>query len=319
MKLREWSVATTFLLVAIGLQPPATAATHRSPKLTVSPTKLAAATKCDRSLSTGKARRAVLLVHGTGATPEEAWAWNYEIALRKVGYGVCTVTLPERAFANLATSAQYVAYAARVAYRRSAMPIAIIGHSQGGLLSVWVARFWPDIARNTSDVISLAGPLRGTALASSLCLLGSCAEVAWQQRRGSDFVNALNKAPYPPHVAHTSIGTLQDEIVFPQPEASTLGRGSTVMVQDLCPGRVVDHGLLLADAVAYRLVLDALRHRGPARPARVDRAVCSQTTLPGTDLSASLGFAQTIVALSLGLLNVTRWLAAEPPVPAYAR
>ena len=306
------------LLVLVGGIPPQASASE-SPKLNVSRSTLAAATHCDRSLSTGATRRAVLLVHGTGATPDEAWGWNYEIALRKAGYGICTVRLPKRAIVDLGLSAQYVAYAARVAYRRSDRKIAIMGHSQGGLLSMWVARFWPDVARNTSDVISLAGPLRGTDLASSLCALNSCAKVAWQQRRGSRFVKAFNRAGTPRGVAQTSIGTLHDEVVFPQPRASTLTRGSTIMVQDLCPGRIVDHGLLLADAAAYRLVLDALRHRGPARLRRVDPTVCSQITLPGTDPTASLGFAQTILALSIGLLNAAEWVSAEPRIPAYAR
>lgn len=260
----------------------------------------------------------VLLVHGTGSTPAEAWGWNYEIALRKEGYGVCTVRLPHRALTDLGTSARYVAYAARVAYRRSERKIVIIGHSQGALLAHWVPRFWPDIARHTSDVIGLAGPLHGTALASTLCLAKRCAVVAWQMRRGADFVRSFNEARAPAGVALTSLGTLNDEIVNPQPAASRVRNGSTIMVQQVCPGRVVDHGLMLADAVAYALVLDAIRHPGPARVVRIDPKACREITLPGTDPIASLGLANTAMALSLGLLNATRWTDREPAVPSYA-
>jgi len=292
------------------------AAAADSPTLTEPRAQLAAATHCALA---GATRRTVLLVHGTGSTPDEAWGWNYSIALRHLGYGVCTVTLPDRGTVKLGRSAEYVAYAARVAYQHSDRKIAIMGHSQGGLLAAWVVRFWPDIARHTADLVALSGPVRGTQLANTLCAAGECSTISWQHRRGSRFVRAFNRAPAPMGVAQTSIGTLQDEIVFPQPQASTISGGTTIMVQSLCPARIVDHGLMLADAAVYRLVLDALQHRGPARLDRVDRSVCSQTTLPGTDPAGSVGFANTLVGLMLGLFNATQWVSAEPAPPAYAR
>lgn len=304
------------LTVLLGGFIPKAATADSSPVLTEPRSELAAATHCDLA---GATRRTVLLVHGTGSTPEEAWGWNYSIALRDLGYGVCTVTLPKRATVYLGRSAQYVAYAARVAYRHSDRKIAIMGHSQGGLLAAWVVRFWPDVARHTADLISLAGPVRGTQLANTLCAAGECSTISWQHRRGSRFVRAFNRAPAPRGVAQTSIGTLQDEIVFPQPQASTLSGGTTIMVQSLCPVRLVDHGLMLADAAVYRLVLDALQHRSPAKVERVDRSVCSQTTLPGADPTGSVGFANTLVGLMLGLFDATQWVAAEPAPPAYAR
>lgn len=30
----------------------------------------------------------VLLIHGTGATPEKAWSWSYQLALSKAGCGI---------------------------------------------------------------------------------------------------------------------------------------------------------------------------------------------------------------------------------------
>lgn len=312
------AILVAVLLAIAGAASP-TAAVSAPPEPTIPETQLEAATACDQSLTEGTATQAVLLVHGTGSTPTESWSWNYGIALRRAGYGVCTVTLPERALVDLSVSAEYVAYAVKTAYRVSERRIAIVGHSQGGLLSMWVTRFWPDVAQHTADVISLAGPLNGTALANTLCVLRSCAKVAWQQRRGAAFVSALNAAPLPPQVAHTSIGTTLDEIVFPQPAASRLPGGRTVMVQDICPARVVEHGSLLSDAVVYGLVLDAIQHDGPADPNRVDRALCGQLMLPGTDLAGAAGFLPTATSLLAGLLDVTRWVSAEPPVPAYAR
>jgi triacylglycerol lipase len=309
-------LGTLALLALLGGSVTIPAATADSPALTEPRDELAAATHCDLD---GATRRTVLLVHGTGSTPQEAWGWNYSIALRHLGYGVCTVTLPNRATVNLGRSAQYVAYAARVAYRHSDRKIAIMGHSQGGLLAAWVVRFWPDVARHTADLISLSGPVRGTQLANTLCAAGECSTISWQHRQGSRFVRAFNRAAAPRGVAQTSIGTRQDEIVFPQPQASTISGGTTIMVQSLCPGRVVDHGLMLADAAVYALVLDALQHRGPARLERLDGSVCSQTTLPGADPTGAVGFANTLVGLMLGLFDATQWVTAEPAPPAYAR
>jgi triacylglycerol lipase len=304
------------LLLAMVTIPTSSAQT---PAFTVDRDKLRAATQCDASLRTGEARRAVLLVHGTGATPAEAWGWNYAIALRRLGYGVCTVRLPNRALADLGLSAQYVAFAGLRAARFSEHKITILGHSQGGLLSVWAATFWPDLARQTSDVISLGGPVRGSQLGNTLCSLGSCAKVAWQMRRGSAFVRALNEAPSPRGPSFTSIGTRQDEVVFPQPSAITVQRGATILLQDVCRGRIVDHGFLLADAVGWALVLDALRHHGPARNDRIDRRACNRLVLPGVDPMGARGFVNTAISLTLGLLNAAVWVDAEPAVPLYAR
>ncbi len=58
------------------------------------------------------------------------------------------------------------------------------------------------------------------------------------------------------------------------------------MVQDVCPGRRVpepQHAMMLGDAVALQLALDALEHRGPASAARLWRVVCWQGSYAGFD------------------------------------
>ncbi|MFF3572697.1 alpha/beta fold hydrolase [Nocardia jiangxiensis] len=107
----------------------------------------------------------MLLIPGTGGTPAEVWSWNYARALPSAGYGVCTVALPDRALGSFATSAEYAAYAALYAHRVSGRPIAVLGHSQGGVMAFRIAKFWPQVADVASDVIGLAAPLGGTALA----------------------------------------------------------------------------------------------------------------------------------------------------------
>lgn len=119
-------------------------------------------------------------------------------------------------------------------------------------------------------------------------------------------------------MSFTSIGSLTDEVVFPQPRASMLPGAANIMLQDICPLRTTDHGLLLGDAVAYDLVLDALTHSGPAAPSRINRSICLQQTLPGADLVAAAPFLKTVAALGAGLADARTFVDAEPPLPAYA-
>lgn len=312
---RRLLVALLGLTFGLGLLPPAPADAS-GPPLSTPRARLAAAVECDAGARAG--RKTVLLVPGTGATVDEAWSWNYERRLPRAGFGVCTVDLPDRALGNFAVSAEYAVHAARTAYRTSGRKIAILGHSQGGLLAIWTAKFWPDVAAHATDVIGLAANVRGTQLANALCITGSCAPIAWQMARESLVTRAATRAPLPRAPSFTSIGSLTDEVVFPQPAVSALPGARNVMVQDVCPARVVDHGLLLADAIGYALVIDALRHRGPASPARVPRSTCASVTMPGVDPIGSARFARTLVELSLGLLDLRRYTRSEVPLPAYA-
>ena len=294
------------------------AGAEAGPPLSVPESELAAAAWCDPSVAPGSGRQAVLLIHGTGSTPHEAWGWGYANALPADGYGVCTVTLPNRAVGNFTLSAQYAVHAARFAYRQSGRKIAIVGHSQGGFIAAWIAKFWPDVARNATDIISLAGPMQGTALANTICVGGSCTPLTWQLRVGSQHTAALVNAPLQKGAAITSISSQLDEIVFPQPLASMLPGASNIVLQSICPLRTTEHGLMLADAVGYALVLDALRHDGGAVAARIPRALCLQQTLPGADMTAAAQFLPTITALALGLTDVTMFVPSEPPLPPYA-
>ncbi|MBY8861199.1 hypothetical protein K7711_32310 [Nocardia sp. CA2R105] len=295
---------------------PAALADGLGPGFTVPAEQLARAVQCDDGARSG--RPTVLLIPSTGGTPREVWSWNYERALPAAGYGVCTVALPDRALGPFATSAEYAAYAALYAHRVSGRPIAIVGHSQGGIMAFWIAKFWPEVADAASTVIGLAAPLGGTGLSDGLCAGGRCSPISWQLRSNSHLMHAFRNAPLPSGPAYTSIASYQDEVVYPQPSASSLPGVHTVMVQDVCPGRFADHGLLVIDSAAYGLVLDTLAHHGPADAARIDHSLCSQLALPQVDWSGATGFQATLTAASVGLLNPANWTVAEPPLPAYA-
>jgi triacylglycerol lipase len=280
---------------------------------------LASATTCQPRAELRAARGVVLLVAGTGSTPSETWSWSYEPALRADGFATCAVELPDHALGSFTEAAPYVAAGIRKASRLAGRRIAVVGHSQGGALPVWAVKFWPRVSARVTDVVSLAGPFGGTALGNELCAAGRCAPLAWQLRQGAATVAALRAAPLPDGVAVTSISSQYDEIVRPQPAASQLDGATNVLLQDVCAQDPSEHGVILGDPVAYALTLDAITHAGAARPGRLPADTCSQTFIPHGDPAGSPVFLQAVARFATGLLDPSRWVDREPPVPPYAR
>lgn len=277
------------------------------------------ALECDADVADAR-RTPVILVHGTGATPEENWAGSYAKALPRVGFPVCTVELPERALVDLQVSVEYVVYAIREVHRISDREVSLVGHSQGGLHPVWALRFWPGLTGKVEDSIGLAAPYGGTAAANLGCGDGSCIAAHWQMRQGSAYIEALRRHTPPAGVSYTSIGTRTDEVVIPAPEATYLPGARNVFVQDVCPARPVDHFAMAFDAVGYELVLDALTHPGPADTSRVSPQACTRLYAPGMDpLRVAVG------GVSYFEAEVSRAVwgyperESEPPLRPYAR
>lgn len=294
-------------------------AVSSGPRLETPTARLDRAVRCPTRTAARAAERTVLLVHGTGSTPHESWSWGYVRALRADGFAVCTVRLPDRGLGDFTVAAEYVVHAVRVAHRRSGSRIGVIGHSQGGALGVWVTTFWPDVARAVGDVISIAGPMRGTALADGLCAAGRCTTLAWQNRTSSHTLAAMRRAGQPARTAYTSIGTRYDEVVFPQPTASRLRGARNITVQDVCAADPVEHGLILGDPVSYALAVDALTHSGPADPRRAPASLCTETFIPHGDPFGSGVFLTSLANFGFGVVDPRRYVDAEPRLPAYAR
>ncbi|KAA1421938.1 alpha/beta fold hydrolase [Nocardioides humilatus] len=245
------------------------------PKLRTDRAALAAAFACTDNIGTSH-RRAVLLVHGTGAVPDENFAWNYYDKLRQQGHPYCTITIPDRGMGDLQVNVEYVVFAIRQAYRLSGREIAVIGHSQGAFLPSYALRMWPDLAGKVEDFISYAGAITyGTDQGALLCSL-PCAEAFSQFTPGSNLLTELAKHPLPKGVSYTSFFTQYDEIVTPQPKASTIvGPGArNYLLQDLCPLDLAEHLLIIAEKPFFQLAFDALHHRGPGRLARVGKVAC---------------------------------------------
>jgi triacylglycerol lipase len=293
------------------------AASEPGPALAEPLSKLDAAMKCGPGIDRA-VRDPVLLVSGAAATAEGTWSFGYGRVLPAQGFPTCTVELPERGYGDAQTATEYVVHAVRRVVARSGRDVALIGHSQAALEILWALRFWPDLAPRVFEVVTLAGAWNGSSQADVLCANpAGCFPAGWQLRPGSRFVAAAHREPLPLGPDYTSIATRDDEVVTPQPQASHIDRGRNVLVQDVCPGRPVDHVGILADAAAYAVVLDALTHDGSADPGRVDRSVCAQFGMPGGDPVAGFVAGAQFLANLLAGAGVAP-ARSEPPLRCYA-
>lgn len=264
------------------------------PPLSVPATQLAAALRCEGQLR-GSRLQPVLLSPGTTATPEDNFSWNYARAFAAQGRPFCYVAPPQRTMGDIQVAGEHLVYAIRTMHARAGRPVAVLGHSQGGMSMRWALRFWPDTRRMVDDVIGMAPPNQGTTAAAAACQPGvtRCVPALWQQDDGAAFIAALNsRAETFRGISYTNTFTRTDEEVQPSLDAETAasslrtgdGAITNIAVQDLCPTDVYEHNLHgTVDPVTYALVLDALDHPGPAVPSRVPAAVCLQQYQPGVD------------------------------------
>lgn len=229
----------------------------------------------------------IVLVHGTLAKAEENWGWSYDPALRALGCDVTIFDMPNRSLGDIRASTEVLAAVVDdVLERTGAAKVDLIGHSQGGLEPRWfLHETWEigGVERPGTDVVddyvALAAPNHGTIVASLVVAAGICRSAAcWQMRfdvpplsEGSRLLAELNAGDETPgDVSYTSLHSVTDELVQPVGTAELEG-ASNVLLQDVCPGRVVDHLSIAADELAFELVKDALAHPGPADPARLPR------------------------------------------------
>lgn len=239
----------------------------------------------------------VLLVHGTWTNPEETWSWGYRRVLPSSGTPVCTVSLPDNAMGDVQRSVEYVVYAIRQLARRAGRNVSVIAHSQGALLSTLALRFWPDLAFRVDDFVGLAGVYGDGSTYMDFDCQRVCPPAEHQMRPASRLLQGYRSRPLPDAPSYTSILTLTDELVTPQPRASSLAGARNVVIQDFCGYlRPIDHIAILGDAVTHAIAIDALAHPGAADPARVSRATCLQPYMPGADVTRSLTRAPTFLA-----------------------
>jgi hypothetical protein len=311
---RAGALAALALALALAAAAPAGAA---GPALEVPAAQLDQALSCPNGVGQPN-REPVLLVHGTGTDSADTWDWNHIPVLSGLGYDVCFVELPDRALGDAQVSTEYVVHAVRAIRAGSGREVDVIGHSQGTLEPRWAMKWWPDVAEAVDDYVSLAGVGHGVASAESLCATGSCFPAAWQMGRGSRFLTALNRGDETPGRGdHTVIYSQSDELVQPF-QTSALQGASNVLIQDVCPGRVVQHGQIVGDPVAFRVTLDALSNPGPGDPARAGAAeACTELNIPGGGDPVSGNFRlYSNAAAAIGEYPV---VTEEPALKPYAR
>jgi hypothetical protein len=319
MQLRSSAIAVA-ICALVGAAPAAAA----DPPLTVPKAKLDAALHCHGKLH-ASGRQPIMLVTGTGATGDEAYAIG-KGAFDAYRHPVCTVEFPAFTTADIQVSVQYLVNGIALMERRAGQPIAVFGISQGGLLPRWALTYWPSLRAKVTDVLAAAGTQHGTTTGDlAACAANGCPPALWQQAAGSKLLAAINAQPdeTPGPTAWTTVRSTGDETVQPQtgPHPTSALRGATnVVIQSVCPERTVSHIGTALDSVTFAAFADSLSHKGAARVARLSPDVCAHPYAPGLDEAATNALlGATGGLITPRLVNQVPRVKAEPPVRAYAR
>lgn len=286
---------------------------------------------------------AVVLVHGTGTTGPQEYAWSYALRLAEERLPHCLVTYPERGFGDMQVSAEYVAVAVHEAAALSPSGrVDLVGHSQGATMPRWTVKYWPSVRALVDDFVLHAGPNHGTTAADEplapalvgtpLAPLGARPPVLWQLRTDSAFNRYLNHGDETPgEIDYTSIYAYTDELVQPSGtngpataalEVDDLAKVVNLNVQDVCPGRLVEHlSIGTTDRFVMELTVAALRSPGPADLAAVDTELCSlpdQYVVPATLPGMLGGGGDWSWQDGSAWLDRSRYVTEEPAIRDYA-
>lgn len=285
----------------------------------------------------------ILLVHGTITAGYEQFEWTYLPLLVERGFDVCFVTYPDRGFNDMQISAEYVVNALRRMHADTGRKVAMIGHSQGATMPRWALKWWPSARDAVDDFVLLAGPNHGTTVSDNnplnlvpeLGLPGlGIPGALFQFKTDSQFIAALNAGDETPgNIDYTSLYTVFDELVQPAQPVATAAldvgqsnpRVTNLLLQDLCPGRFVDHFTIgLTDRLTFDLVLDAISNPGPANIERAGGAsgLCGLLPIIPDQIISPMAATAVISILqqsaAAGLPNI-ELLNEEPPLKAYAQ
>jgi pimeloyl-ACP methyl ester carboxylesterase len=224
----------------------------------------------------------VVLLHGTFATWYEDL--NYlqaDLAAR----GWCTFALTYGAYPEFPlvgglrpvaeSNLEIKEYVARVRAATGAAKVSVVGHSEGGLQALYLAKM-QGIAGQLGRVVAIAPPTHGTDAAGLIRLadrvlpggratLDTIAAtlgipVLADEFPGGPAIEALNDGPVAqPGVAYTIITSRYDELVTPTETAFVRESGvANRYVQDSCPLDPVGHIGEAYDLNVWHLVRNAL-------------------------------------------------------------
>src|SRR5215217_1476719 len=211
-------------------------------------------------------------------------------ALESRGFCVWALDYGRRGTGPIDASAdQLVAFIDQVRAVTGAAKVSLVGHSQGGMLSRYVAvrRGRLDVV---DDIVGFAPSSHGTTnpLAGPGGLFGctACAE----QRAGSAFMQKVNSPPpeAPGPAWYTVLTTRYDEVVTPYGSQALAGDHATnVILQDKCANDFTDHVGMVGDPIAIQWAVNALERNGAAANPRF-RPDCTGLTY-GHDPDAPAG------------------------------
>jgi hypothetical protein len=317
------AVVVCLAVPATALAQPAYAPLNQpGPALTPSLAKLQASLSCEPSVEDAKVEP-VLLNPGTSTTATENFGWNWEPALQQLGIPYCAYNPPEQALGPIDLSGEYLVYAIRTEYALAGRPIAIIGHSQGGMSMRWALRFWPDTRKMVADVVGLEPDNDGTTVITDQdCASLGCPAGDWDQTYQSPFIEALNSGTETfSGTSYTNTYSVDDELVHPDSGPSDCssclstggGQISNVELQSICPLDTSEHvegGT--TDPVAYAVGVDAITHTGPASPARISPSVCDQALMPGVTSEQSAQAGLQLLQPGLGSLGILPGPVSNP-------
>ncbi|OZD74707.1 lipase [Rhodococcus sp. 05-339-2] len=192
----------------------------------------------------------VVLVHGFLENSYDNWA-SLSPTLAEAGYCVFAIdygnTGPVRAFGALEpipeSAAELSMFVDSVLEATGAQKVSIVGHSKGGTVPRYYARFLGG-DHTVARIVALSPPNHPTAGPPTQD------DVLERLNEGSDTVSGID---------YTTIVTRYDQIVVPYTASLLSGAGNTnVVLQDLCPANVVEHTGISYDPLAQRLVQNAL-------------------------------------------------------------
>ena len=294
----------------------------KGPKLTVPKADLEAAFHCPMD-PTGAKTTPLMLVTGTGATGDQAYAIG-QGAFEAYGHPVCYMNYPDFTTADIQISVQYLVYGLRREYEMAGRKVAVFGISQGGLLPRFALTYWPDLRKKVSDVLSAAGTQHGSNVGDPCSAAAPCTPAGWQQQAGSHLLDALNSQAdeTPGDVSYTTVRSLTDETVQPQGgkhPTSALEGASNILIQDVCPGRTTTHVGTAVDSVSFAAFTDAIAHngvgkKGAAKVSRFPNDVCDHPYAPGLDEAQTTAFLGASGGLTSGQSAQAPQATREPRV-----
>ncbi len=242
----------------------------------------------------------VVLVHGTFGNMSVSWN-SVAPALERLGYCVFALDYgnsPQKGINGVGdipkSARQLQTFINHVLSATHARKVSIVGHSQGGMMPRYYAKFLGGAAK-IDDLVGLSPSSHGTTNPAAP-FGGSFCPACVQQAAGSDFMKHLNAGDQtPPPVSYSVIETNKDEVVTPYqseflPTAGTNGRVANRLLQDACPTDTTEHNGIIYDKVAIQYALRALGRAGPIDAAyKPDCSGAALSTFPDSNSTAPRG------------------------------